>query len=54
MEETRKIGRQKKRWEDYIRECTGMDFASSTRTAEKRIRRKETIAKTSVARDKIQ
>ena len=27
-------GRQKKRWEDNIKECTGMDFASSTKTAE--------------------
>ena len=29
----RKRGRQKKRWEDIIKEWTGMDFASSTRTA---------------------
>ena len=29
---TRK-GRQKKRWEDNIKEWTGMDFASSTRAA---------------------
>ena len=27
----RKRGRQKKRWEDNIKERTGMDFASSTR-----------------------
>ena len=27
----RKRGRQKKRWEDNIKEWTGMDFASSTR-----------------------
>ena len=31
----RKRGRQKKRWEDNIKEWTGMDFASSTRAAEK-------------------
>ena len=29
----RKRGRQKKRWEDNIKEWTGMDFASSTRAA---------------------
>ena len=32
----RKRGRQKKRWEDNIKELTGMDFASSTRAAENR------------------
>ena len=34
----RKGGRQKKRWEDNIKEWTGMDFASSTRAAENRTR----------------
>ena len=34
----RKWGRQKKRWEDNIKEWTGMDFASSTRAAENRTR----------------
>ena len=34
----RKRGRQKKRWEDNIKEWTGMDFASSTRAAENRLR----------------
>ena len=33
-----KRGRQKKRWEDNIKEWTGMDFASSTRAAENRTR----------------
>ena len=32
----RKRGRQKNRWEDNIKEWTGMDFASSTRAAENR------------------
>ena len=32
----RKRDRQKKRWEDNIKERTGMDFASSTRAAENR------------------
>ena len=35
----RKRGRQKKRWEDNIKEWTGMDFASSTRAAENRSRK---------------
>ena len=34
----RKKGRQKKRWEDNIKEWTGMDFAISTRAAENRSR----------------
>ena len=34
----RKRGRQKKRWEDNIKEWTRMDFASLTRTAEDRTR----------------
>ena len=34
----KKRGRQKKKWEDNIKEWTGMDFASSTRTAENRTR----------------
>ena len=34
----RKRGRQKKRWEDNIKEWTVMDFASSTRAAENRTR----------------
>ena len=31
--EKEKKGRQKKRWENNIKEWTGMDFASSTRAA---------------------
>ena len=34
----RKRGRQKKRWEDNIKEWTGMGFANSTRAAENRTR----------------
>ena len=44
----RKRGRQKKRWEDNIKEWTGMDFASSTRAAENRSRWKGVVAKLSV------
>ena len=43
----RRRGRQKKWWEDSIKEWTGMDFASSTRTAEERIRWKRAVAKSS-------
>ena len=44
----RKIGRQKKRWEDNIKEWTGMDFASSTRAAENRTRWKGIVANSAV------
>ena len=44
----RKRGRQKKRWEGNIKEWTGMDFASSTRTAENRTRWKGIVANSSV------
>ena len=44
----RKRGRQKKRWEDNIKEWTGMDFASSARAAENRSRWKGIVANSSV------
>ena len=44
----RKRGRQKKRWEDNIKEWTGMDFSSSTRTTENRTRWKGIVANSSV------
>ena len=44
----RKRGRQKKRWEDNIKEWTGMDFASSTRAAENRSGWKGIVANSSV------
>ena len=44
----RRKGRQKKRWEDIIKEWTGMEFASSTRTAEDRTRWKWIVVKSSV------
>ena len=44
----RKRGRQKKRWEDNIKNWTGMDFASSTRAAENRSRWKGIVANSSV------
>ena len=36
------------RWEDNIKEWTGMDFASSTRAAEDRTKWKRAIVKSSV------
>ena len=48
MKGKRKRGRLKKRWEDNIKECTGMDFASSTRTAENRTRWKGIVANSSM------
>ena len=44
----RKRGRQKKRWENNIKEWTGMDFASSTRAAGNRSRWKGIDANSSV------
>ena len=44
----RKRGRQKKKWEDNVKEWTGIDFVSSTRTAENRTRRKGTVANSSL------
>ena len=43
----RSRGKQKKRWEDNIKEWTGMDFASSTRAAEDRTRWKGVVVKSS-------
>ena len=39
----RRKGRQKKGWEDNIKERTGKDFASSTRAAEDRTRWKRIV-----------
>ena len=44
----KKRGRQKKRWEDNIKEWTGMDYASSTRAAENKTRWKGIVANSSV------
>ena len=49
----KKRGRQKKRWEDNIKEWTGMDFASSTRAAENRSRWKGIVANLSVVSDDL-
>ena len=41
-------GWQNKRWEDNIKEWTGMDFASLTRATEDRTRWKGVVVKSSV------
>ena len=37
VKEARRRGRQKKRWEDNIKEWTGMGFGDSLRAAEDRV-----------------
>ena len=48
MKGKRKRGRQKKRWEDNIKERTEMDFASSTKAAENRTGWKGIVANSSL------
>ncbi|MEW8546075.1 MAG: hypothetical protein AB2693_21345 [Candidatus Thiodiazotropha sp.] len=43
----RRRGRQKKRWEDDIKQWTGMDFSISTWAAENKTRRKGIVMKSS-------
>ena len=44
----RKQGRQRKRWEDNIREWTGVEFAKSQRAVEDREKWRKLVAKSSV------
>ena len=44
----RRQGRQKKRWEDNIREWTGLEFAKSQRTVENREKWRELVVKSFV------
>ena len=48
MQGRRRKGRQKKRWEDNIKEWTELDFASSTRAAEDRTGWKGIVVKSAV------
>ena len=41
-------GRQRKRWEDNIREWTGLEFAKSQRAVENRERWRKLVAKLSL------
>ena len=44
----RRQGRQRKRWEDNIREWTGLEFGKSQRTVENREKWRKLVAKSSV------
>ena len=44
----RRQGRQRKRWEDNIREWTGLEFAKSQRAAENRGKWRKLVSKSSV------
>ena len=44
----RRQGRQRKRWEDNIRDWTGLEFAKSRRAVENREKRRKLVAKSSV------
>ena len=44
----RRQGRQRKRWEDNIREWTGLKFGKSKRAVENREKRRKLVAKSSV------
>ena len=44
----RRQGRQRKRWEDNLREWTGLEFANSQRAVENREKWRKLVAKSSV------
>ena len=48
----RRQGRQRKRWEDNIREWTGLEFAKSQRAVENRKKWRKLVAKSSVVPQK--
>ena len=48
MKGERREGKQRKRWEAYIREWTGLEFAKSRRAVENREKWKKLVAKSSV------
>ena len=48
VKEGRRQGRQRKRWEDYIREWTGLEFSKSQRAVENREKWRKLVAKSSV------
>ena len=48
MKGGRRQGRQRKTWEDNIREWTGLEFAKSQRAVENREERRKLVAKSSV------
>ena len=48
MKGERRQGRQRKKWEENIREWTGLEFAKSQRAAENRKKCRKLVAKSSV------
>ena len=48
MNRGRRQGRQRKRWEDNIREWTSLEFAKSQRAVEKREKWRKLLVKSSV------
>ena len=48
MKGRRRQGRQRERWEDNIREWTGLEFARSQRAVENRGKWRKVVAKSSV------
>ena len=48
MKGGRRQGRRRKRWEDNIREWTGLEFANSQRAVENREKWRKLVAKSSV------
>ena len=48
VERGRRQGRQRKRWEDNIRDWTGLEFAKCQRAVENREIRRKLVAKSSV------
>ena len=48
VEGGRRLGRQRKRWEDNIREWTGLEFRKSQRAVENREKWRKLVAKLSV------
>ena len=44
----RKLGRQRKRWEDNIREWTGLEFGKSHKAVQNRKKWRKLVAKSSV------
>ena len=48
VKEGRRQGRQRKRWEDNIREWTGLEFSKSQRAVENREKWSKLVAKSSV------
>ena len=45
VKEGRKRNRQKKRWEDNVREWTGLEIAKSQRAVENREKRRKLVVK---------